>query len=323
MVVVIPLLLGNDFETPPAITGEVRSLNVQPLYTPFAVKIGNAPVMLRYYVPDGTEVTQGQIVLRFDPGYAASSLRKIDAERVKAEATAAKEIAELEVKAVDAELASVDAEANLAKARVDAELPREFISALNYDRFQGTRERAEQELSLRKRELTAARAAVQRRHRDSQLELERFRLEQRFLEAKINAAEVRAEQAGVVLHSIDLMSGKRFDEGSTSFAGLLVGEIVRPGAMAVRAYALEADRKYFAPGKMVTVKLDALPDEAITGRIESIAAVPTVRALWGDGRYFTLDVALPDEAQDLPLLPGMSAKVRMLPAVAGRGTPLK
>jgi HlyD family secretion protein len=305
-----PLLLGAT-KLPPAITGEVQAVHGQPIYTPAS----RGPVVLRYYVPDGDEVAAGAPVLRIDPGEAASRLRTLESDIAKAEATAEKDIAELEVKAIDAELALVDAEAKFATARIDATLPRELISALDFDRYQGEHERAQHELTLKKQELATAREEVARRRRDAQLELKRKKLEEQFYRTKLKAAEIRAERSGVVLHATDFF-GKRFDEGSTSFSGVMVGEIVSPGAASVQAYALETDRSYFSPGGSVKVEFDALPGVSISGQIASISGAPAQRREWGEGRYYTIDIVLPEAANSLPLMPGMSAKVRAIPLQA-------
>jgi HlyD family secretion protein len=304
--------------SPPALTGEVRSLQAQPIYTP---PTGWAPIVLRYYVPDGTEVVAGQVLVRADPRESASRLRSLGSDIAKAEATAGKEIAELEIKVVDAELALVDAEANLQKARIDAALPRELISALDFDRYQGELERTEREFVLKGRELDDARAAVAHRRHDAELETRRMRLEQTFYQTQLAAAEVRAERAGVVLHGID-PRGLRFEEGSTSFAGLLVGEVVSAGNMAVRAYALETERSHVAVGTEVTIDFDALPGTTVVGKIDAISGAPEPRPVWGDGRYFTIDILLNEGAGKLVLIPGMSARVHPLPvgtSVAARG----
>jgi HlyD family secretion protein len=290
----------------PTITGEVRALQSQPIYTPPT----QGPAILRYFVPDGTEVSPGETLLRIDPGQSASRLRALKAEIAKAEAVAQKEIAELDVKAIDAELALVEAQANAEKGRIDAALPRELVSALDFDRYKGEFERAERELVLKRRELDDARAATSRRSRDSQLELRRMRLEQKFHQVQLDLAEVRAERAGIVLHALDPRTGLRFEEGSTSFAGLLVGEVVSFGNMAVRAYALETERQHFAQGSPVAIKFDALPGATLIGKIESISGAPEPRAVWGDGRYFTIDILLNEDARKWPLLPGMSTRVR-------------
>src|SRR5207302_6214213 len=99
------------------------------------------------------EVVPGQVLVRVDPRESASRLRSLGSDIAKAEATAGKEIAELEIKVVDAELALVDAEANLHKARIDAALPGELVSALDFDRYKGELARTEREFVLKGREL--------------------------------------------------------------------------------------------------------------------------------------------------------------------------
>lgn len=292
---------------PPAVTGEVRALDAQPIYTP---PTNGGAVILRYFIPDGTEVDVGDPLLRIDPGNSASRLRVLLAETGKAEATAAKEIAELDVKAVDAEIALIEAQAAFQKARIDAALPRELISALDFDRYKGEFERSERELALKRKELAAARSAVERRRRDSALELKRMRLEEKYHQTQVNQAEVRAERAGVVLHAMDPRTGQRFDEGSTAWPGLLVGEVVTLGNMAVRAYVLETDRRHFEGGANVAVEFDALAGVSVLGKIESISGAPERRSVWGEGRYFTMEISLGDDARQLNLLPGMSTRVR-------------
>jgi len=307
LVALIPVSLA---QASPTITGEVRALQAQQIYTP---PTNGGPVVLRYYIADGTEVSPGEPLLRVDPGQSASRLRALNGDIAKAEAVAEKEIAELQVKAIDADLALVEAEANAGKARIDAAVPRELVSALDFDRYKGELERAERELLLKQRELNDARAAALRRSRDSKLELRRMRLEQKFHEVQLEAAEIRAERAGIVLHALDPRTGLRFEEGSTSFAGLLVGEVVSFGNMAVRAYALETDRHHFTQGAPVSVEFDALPGSKVAGKIEAISGAPEPRPVWGDGRYFTIDILVGDDARKLRLLPGMSARVRAVP----------
>ena len=69
------------------LTGEVRSDGSQPVYTPPS---NSSPVVLRYYLPDGTQVKKGDVLLRIDAGQAASQLRTLKDQIETAKATAAK-----------------------------------------------------------------------------------------------------------------------------------------------------------------------------------------------------------------------------------------
>ena len=47
------------------LTGEVRAIDAQQILTP---QSNSAPVVIRYYVPEGERVKKGEVVLRIDPG---------------------------------------------------------------------------------------------------------------------------------------------------------------------------------------------------------------------------------------------------------------
>src|SRR3546814_391995 len=146
------------------LTGEVRATDAQVIYTPFS---NSSPVVIRFFVPEGEHVKKGEPVLRIDPGQAASQLPELDAQIEQAQATAAKTLAELRVAALEAESALVDAQAELETARLDAALPPELVSGLDYDRYQGELDRTTHEAGLKRRQLDAAREAVARQRRDS------------------------------------------------------------------------------------------------------------------------------------------------------------
>ncbi len=295
---------------PPAgaviLTGEVQAVDAQAIYTPQA---NSSPVVLRYFVPEGERVEKGDVVLRIDPGNSAGQIREFDAQIEQAQARMAKELAELRVKAVDAEIALVDAEAAQATAKVDAAIPAELISALDHDRYQGERDRTRREFALKQKELATARTAVARRQKDGALEIDRLTIQRDYHAAMVKTAEVRAEQAGVVIHGFNNnWIGGRIDEGSSTFPGSKAGEVVSGGAMRVQAWALEPDRVGLAVGQSVRLGFDALPGRHATGRISAIGGAPEVKPEWGDGRYFTIDIELLGQGE-LKLLPGMSVRV--------------
>ena len=308
------LLLGLPLmataASPLMLTGELRSRDSEGIYTPFA---NSSPVVLRFYVPEGTRVEAGDPLVRIDPGQALAQIRQLESQIDQGKARAAKEIAELEVAALDAELARVDAKAQQQKALVDAALPKQYLSALDYDRYQGEKARADRELALKSREAAAARQAVERRRRDAALELERQQAELAYQHAQVEASEQRATRGGVVIHGFDPRTGTRIDEGSSAFNGAQIGEVVGDGAMAVRAWALEPDRRELKVGDRVGVVFDALPAHRIGGSIAAIAGAPDSKAEWGEGRYFQIDINLDASAADdaLPLRPGMSARVEV------------
>lgn len=288
------------------LTGEVQAVDSQLIYTPEA---NMSPVTIRFFVPEGARVKKGEVVLRVDAGQAAARIPDIEAQVEQAQARAAKEIAELQVKAVDARIALADAEAALATARIDAKIPPDLISRLDYDRYQGELDRTTRELALKRTELGNAQSAVSRRVEDGKLEVRKLQLERDFLTAQVQTAEVRADRDGVVLHGFNNnWIGGRIDEGSATMPGSKAGEIVRGKDVRVRAWALEPDRRGLKVGQPVELAFDAFRGRTVVGRITAIAGAPDTREEWGKGRYFTVDIELAKQGE-LALLPGMSARV--------------
>lgn len=301
------------------LTGEVRSVAAQAIYTP---ESNAAPVAIRYYVPEGQAVKAGEVVLRIDPGQAGTQIPEIDAKIEQARAKTAKELAELEVKAVDAEVAVADAEAALATARIEAAIPRGLISQLDYDRHQGDLDKTTRENRLKHELLDAARAAVVRRRQDGELEANKLVVQRSYYDALLRQSEVRAERDGIVLHGFNNnWLGGRIDEGSSAMPGSRAGEIVGSGGgMEVRAWALQPDRRGLRIGQSVQLSFDALPRTRVQGKIRAIAGAPDRKGEWGEGRYFSIDIDLPPK-HGLRLLPGMSVRVTTAAATVLATTP--
>lgn len=292
---------------PAVISGEIYALDAQPILTPPS---DSSPVVLRSFVAEGETVRKGDVVLSIDGGQAASSTRQFKSERLQAAARADKEVAALEVAAIDAERKLRISESTLDKARIDAAIPREHLAALDYDRYRGALEQAERELGVARNEWQAAVTAVTRRRDDRQIELAQFDQKIAYWEAQAHASEVRAERDGVVVHGFDKWRGNRFDEGSSSYPGQRVGDVISADQvrLGVRAYALEVDRRAFSVGDPVQLYFDSAPGRVQSAQISRIAGAPQAKAEWGEGRYFQIDIELP-ESFELPLRSGSSVRV--------------
>lgn len=299
---------------PLLLTGMVDALDSQEVLVPAS---NSSPVVLRNFVDEGAAVKAGDVVLQIDtPSGPSVEQMKIDADQARARAE--KQIADLEVKSIEAARALATARAALAKARVDAALPRGQISGLDYDRFQGEHERARLDLEVKQQADAAAAQAVARRRSDAALEEKRYLLTLEFTLARAEQVKVRAKRDGVVVHGYSEWRGERYDEGASAFPGNTVGQVMGSGSgsgkMRVRAWAAEADRPFIRDGQPVRLGFDALPGSRVTGTIRAIASAPEPRANWGSARYFRVDIALP-EAHGLALVPGMSVLVE--PEAAG------
>jgi multidrug resistance efflux pump len=301
---------------PVLLTGEVEALDSQTIFVPPS---NSAPLVLRNFVPEGSQVKAGDVVLRIET-VGAANIDRLKAELEQTRARGERETANLEVAAVEAEKALVSARAALDKAKVDAALPKGQIAGLNFDRYQAELARATRDLAIKQDSLLNARQSVTRRKEDGELEVKKLQINLAFHVAQLAQSEVRATRDGVVVHGYSPWRGERLDEGSTAWPGNAAGVVLGDGQMAVTAWVLEADRPYLNDGQAVSLRFDALPGVALNGKISSITSAPEARPRWGLGRYFRVRIGLPDN-HGLPLLAGMSVLVE--PLAVGAAVPSK
>ncbi|KQY15534.1 hypothetical protein ASD28_24335 [Massilia sp. Root133] len=300
---------------PVLITGEVEALDSQTIFVPPS---NASPIVVRSFLAEGTQVRKGDIVLRIDSA-STTNIDQLRMDRERARAKADSETATLEVAAIEAEKALVNAQALLAKARVDAALPKQQIMALDYDRYQAALGQATRDLAIKQDNLKNARAAVARRKEDGALEVKKLQINEAFQLAQVAQSEVRATRDGIVVHGYSPFNGERMDEGSTAWPGNAAGTVLGDGHMVVTAWVLEADRPYLRDGQAVALRFDALPDVVVAGKLAGITSAPEARPRWGIGRYFRARIALPDD-HGLPLVAGMSVQVEPLaPGAAAAG----
>ncbi|HET8942810.1 MAG TPA: HlyD family efflux transporter periplasmic adaptor subunit [Rudaea sp.] len=301
------LLLAPPYALALVFSGEVRSSDSQPILVPPS---NSSPVVLRYYMADGATVKPGDVVLRIDAGQAATQIINLDAQLAQTTSTNAKTTAELQLKAVEAAQALAIAQAALDTARVDAAIPKELISALDFDRHHAELLRSQKDLTLKQRNLADAQAAVEHNVKDGKLQLDKLTLQRDYYKVMVEGAAVHAERAGTLVHGFgNLFGGGRYEEGSSAYPGVTVGEIVGTGAMTVRAWVLAPDRAGLHVGENTCMMFDAMPAQVVDGTIKAISGAPEERAEWGDGRYFVVDLDLANAAA-LPLISGMSVRVR-------------
>ncbi len=299
-----------------AMTGEVRSDESASVFTPLS---NESPVVLRHFVADGTTVKKGEVILRIDAAQTATHLRRLEADTEQYAARSAREEAELRLKKIAAELDLVDAQSELDIAAIDASIPPSLLSPLEFDRNRNELERTTRSVAFRRQKLTTAQAVLERHEQVSRIEMEKLRIARDADRLIVAAAEVRATRDGVLVHAFSNWAGNngaRLDEGSTSYPGQLAGEIVGSGKVHVAAFVLEPDRDAVSVGDRLCLHFDGLPRRQVDGRIRRISATSEARPEWGTGRYFTLEVDLPEGAESFAMA-GMSVRAET-PCATGR-----
>jgi multidrug resistance efflux pump len=295
------------YQRPVLFTGELQAADSVPIIVPTS---NASPVPIRYYVPEGSKVKSGDVILRIDT-QGDTDIERLELEIVQNRERGLREAADLEVKTIEAERALITAQAALAKAKIDAALPKAQISALDYDKYQGELDRATRDFAVKQKALENAKEAVKRKLEDSDLAVKRLHIQIAFAKVQVAQSEVRASRDGVVIHGYDDWNGKRLDEGGHAQIGSVAGQIIGAGKLNVIAWVLEADRPFLQPGQELHMRFDSIPNSFTKGVIERIASAPEARAIWGKGRYFKTEIRLPDNLT-YELQQGMSVAIETI-----------
>lgn len=292
------------------LNGEVQTSVSFPITVP---STNMNPATMRFFLPEGSVVKKGDVVLRVE-SQADSDVERVELELVQTRERGVREAADLEVKKIEAERALLMAKSALAKAKIDAALPKSQISALDYDKYQAERDRATRDLAVKQQAFENAQTTIQRKLEDNGLAVKRLQIQIAFAKQQMDQSEVKAGRDGILIHGYDSFTGKRLDEGGHAMTGSSAGHIMGDGKLQVVAWVLEVDRPFLSVDQMVSVRFDAISDAnadaRLQGKIKRISGAPEPRAIWGSGKYFKVEIELP-EAKNLTLLQGMSAQIEV------------
>ncbi len=273
--------------------GNLEAVHSIPLNAPMS---GNRPFKIAWMVADGSHVSEGDIVVRFDP-------TDLEEEREESQT-------ELNIVGLRLEKARVERETVIKNLERDAALAQEeaanVISFRNTDdQIYSRNEIIESEIDT---ELAEKRAdhAEQAQDIENQLSLagvELLEIEQHKVELKIKQADEGLESLLVIAPKAGIVTFERDWRGDIPH----VGEQVWPGrplasmpqmdAMQAVVYVLEADAGGLGAGQRAHVVLEAHPERSFSATIESVDPVAQPRIRWVPVQYFrtilTLEETLP------------------------------
>jgi multidrug resistance efflux pump len=296
------------------LTGELRAIRSASIVTPR----GEGPLQIRWMAEDGTEVAEGERVVEFDAARLIQTieerrlrLRQAENERESRERTLA---AEGDRKRVAVDKAEVEAE----KARVDAAVPREMRSAVEWRRMQAV-------LLEKRAELEKARLERSAFETSSRADLEVLRRTEEKARRDVDAAEkslagmsARAPRSGVFLVSNFWQWGpegpRKLQPGDTVWPGYGVASIPDPTEMEVAANLSEVDHGAIAAGMPARCILDTYPARTFEGRVEEVRAVAAeARRMAGGASSATgFPVRISLARTDPIMRPGLSVRVEVV-----------
>jgi HlyD family secretion protein len=275
-------------------TGQIVGLETTSIETP---NTPSGSLTLSWLIPEGTYVSAGTPVIRFDRTDAELSLEEqqntLNANEERTKITTSTQSTDekvLDIDRTDAELEyeyamtvmpqdeSIFSKWDIITAEADARLARERIDFLkNKTKTQRRIARADQQI-----------LTIERNKAQSEINL---------LKETLDSLEVLAPKAGLVLYYRDRRQEPEI--GAECYAGQTLMELVNLDILQAQIEVLERDGGNLAKGLPVVIRLDAVPDKEYKGTIRTVSSVASSLEVGSPLLYYTCDVDISDAGADL------------------------
>jgi RND family efflux transporter MFP subunit len=287
-------------------SGELRAKNSISIMAP-RIR-GNLKIV--YLIPEGTYVKPGDILCKFDPTEAMTSLKDaegklelalMDKEKLIANQKAS--TAKMESQIKSAELSFEQSKLKLEQVKFEAQATQQQTK-LEHENNKLSLERTKQEYKSQKiiDRSDLNKTEVDIRQRQNELTRVKNDLQQLVLTAPSN---------GIVVYGINYSNqGRKFAVGDTPWGGAEILTLPDLSAMESKTNINEVDVSKIRVGQKVIVKLDAFQDSSFIGEISSIASIGKNKESNSTIKVFEALVSINKPSEILR--PGMTTSNKMI-----------
>jgi HlyD family secretion protein len=284
-----------------------------------SVQIG-APVRVQdlqivWLAPVSSNVSAGDVVIRFDPSTAKQAVHEHTASLRQAQANLDQQVAQARITAEGDHLDLAKAEYEVEKARLAA-AQQSILSDIQGEENKIDVHVAEQKLNaakatveLHKKSDEAKLASLTRLRDQEQNELE-------IANRQVVLMEVKTPSGGLITYisntSQGWMNAQPYKVGDHAFPGAVIAEVPDLRTIRVEAKVEEVDRGLIAIGNGGLVHIDALPEKTFTGKVAAISPLTEQNFEWPPSRSFKAYLALEGTAPQLR--PGMNSSADIIVA---------
>ncbi len=298
----------GDFEIAVKARGEVKAVRSVTLAAPTSVN----EVKLVKLAKAGSTVKAGEVVVEIDATQVQTRLQEQESAVKQADAEIEKARAQARIQDEQDRLDLAQAEFDVERARLEVS-KQEIVSEIEAGKAKLALESAQRKLAEVKERIAA--------HQRSQAaEMDQVTQKRKKAEGDVNYAKTNLQRLTIrspisgILTLLPNWSARsnwgesppEFKAGDRAWPGAYIAEIPDMTSLAVELFIEETDRGKIAVGQPVRLKLDALADQVVRGKLKSITPLSEVSyQSWPPQKTFRGIVSL--ESLDSRLRPGMSA----------------
>ena len=298
-------IIKGDFHQNITLSGELDFLVADKLLTP---RTPTWRIGLTELLTDGSKVKKGDVVAEFD---RASILQSIDEKKssfLDSLATVSDAESDKKIALLEATLELKKARLERNKAQLDAALPKDLQSEVDFSNRQLTLHRAENALLNASTNLKTIK-------KTSSLDLESAKLDSKQRKAELILATktlekiaLKAPKDGVWVVANNNEEDRKIRIGDTLWPSAEVGKISNLNNLIVKAWLHDVDAGSLNEGMKAHVVLDAYPQKTFEGHIASIALMASPFKNNSLRRKFDVIIELTNPDVEI-MRPGLSASV--------------
>jgi RND family efflux transporter MFP subunit len=253
---------------------------------------------------EGSRVEAGQMVMELDTQEINQKLREYQTELGKNEEELKKRRLEYDAQTRDLRVALEEANVKRETARLKLQADPEVQSARERKQFQIEFEQADQAAMLLAQKLKSLEQMSRAELSVFENNIANIKLRVEQTEKRQKACVVKAPIAGTLTYKVLAGNVKR-KVGEQTCHHEVILQIPDISTLRLEAMVEEAYAGRVQPGQTVRIKIDALPDEKLTGKVVSVGTVLRMRR-W-DNPVKVVDAVIELEQKISNLSPGMTA----------------
>src|SRR6266850_1244435 len=268
----------------------------------------------------GTHVHEGDVVLEFDPSQQEYNLGQNRSDLLQAEQEIVKAKADADVQTAEDQTALLKSRYAVRRAELEVS-KNELVSPIDAQKNLLALDEAKRALTQLQQDIQSHSASNQAVLALSEEKRHKARLSMEQAEQNIKNMHITAPIDGlVVIHGNRDSTGGFFMYGMT-LPDYHVGDQVNPGSsiaevidisrLEVSAQVSETDRINLKAGQSVEMKIDALPGETFSGKVQTVGGA-TSHEFWDDNAQHKFDVAVELDRTDARLRPGFAVRLNIL-----------
>lgn len=292
----IPLLL----------TGEVASAQSQAVTAP---KSTGWQIQIQWLAEEGTIVNEGDLIAVFDSGGIQTQLEENQESLQTQKLQLIKTEMDLNQAVVEAEGRLKLAAISVKKSRIEANIPDGEISDYEKGKFVIAFEKALMEQIKAEENLKLKQAERDVGIQKQKIEITKLEEKITYQLGQIEKLSVRAKVSGPVSHVMHPWMQQKIAAGTNVEPAWEVIRVQAQSAYQVTSWVHEIDAaKLNLSGGVLTLTLDAYPDNTYRGKVLNMSSQAEQRSQWSDSAYYRLDISFA-EALKNEIFPGMSVRI--------------